>query len=144
MPSAIIATRAANALISEAEAELPALMPHRPQVEAGLGRFKAAHGGLWVGGRATLTAESLLFRPNALNRGLHTGALDVEIPMGEIARVEVRPALGSSVIVIAVPPAEVKIRCWRADEFARQIAGQAGVDLAKAEGGRFRMRLSGD
>jgi hypothetical protein len=144
MSPAIVAKRAANALITETEAELPPLTPRRPQVEAMLGGFKAAHGGLWVGGRATLTAESLFFRPNSVNRGMHTGALDFEIPLADIARVEVRPAFGSSVIVIGTVGAEVKIRCFRAEQFAREIARLVGVDLVKAAGGRFRMRLSGD
>jgi hypothetical protein len=144
MSSGIVAKRGANALIADAEAGLPQLTPHVNQVEATLTRFKSAHGGLWVGGRATLTTESVSFHPNALNRGLHTGSLDIEIPLSDIVRIGVLPALVSSVIVLRTARSTVKIRCFRADEFARQIAELAGVDVARASGGRFRLRLSGD
>jgi len=144
MTSGIVAKRAANALIMDAEANLPGGIPRARQVEATLDRFKAAHGGLWVGGRATLTTESICFRPNAVNRGLHTGTLDVEIPLRDIVHIEFRPAFLSSVIAISTGQSAMKIRCFRAAAFAGQIARQAGVDLAKQEGGRFRGRLSGE
>lgn len=144
MSSGIVAKRGANALITDAEAKLPSLTPKIHQVESTLDRFKSAHGGLWVGGRATLTTESICFHPNALNRGIHAGSLDIEIPLPDIVSIEVLPALVSSVIAIRTPQSVVKIRCFRADAFARQMAQLAGVDFLKAVGGRFHMRLSGD
>jgi hypothetical protein len=144
MSSDIVAKRGANALIADAQATLPSRAPNLHQVEATLGRFKSAHGGLWVGGRATLTTQSLCFRPNAVNRAIQAGSLDIEIPLPDIVSIEVLPAFVSSVIAIRTPQSAVKIRCFRADAFARQIAQLAGVDLLKAAGGRFRMRLSGD
>lgn len=144
MSPAIVAKRAANALVTDAESRLPGLVPGVRRVEATLDRFKSAHGGLWVGGRATLSTESLTFHPNALNRGVQTGSLDIEIPLPEIVGIEVLPAFGTNVIAIRTPLSAVKIRCFGADAFAKQIAQQAGVDLQKAAGGRLRMRLSGD
>lgn len=143
MSSEIVAQRGANALITDAEANLPPLTPRARQIEASLDRFKSAHGGLWVGGRATLTAESVCFHPNAVNRGLNAGPLDIEILLPDIVSIEVLPALVSSVIVIRTQRSAVRIRCFRADEFAGQIARLAGVDLRRAAGGRFRIRLSG-
>src|SRR5262249_52594098 len=122
----IVAKRAANALITDATAKLPSLTPRRQQVEATLDRFKAAHRGLWVGGRATLTTGSISFHPNVVNRGIHEGALDIEIPLPDIVRIEVLPAFVSSVIAIHTPASVVRIRCFRADGFARQIAQLAG------------------
>jgi hypothetical protein len=75
---------------------------------------------------------------------MHAGPLDIEIPLPDIVSIEVLPAVVSSVIVIRTPQSAVKIRCFRADAFARQMAQLAGVDLLRAQGGRFRMRLSGD
>ena len=144
MSSAIVAKRGANALISDVEAKLPSLTPRIHQVEATLDRFKSAHRGLWVGGRATLTTESICFHPNAVNRSVHVGSLDIEIPLSDIVSIEVLPALVSSVIAIRTPQSAVKIRCFRADAFATQMAQLAGVDLMRAVGGRFRMRLNGD
>ncbi len=139
MSPGIVAKRGANALIADAEAK-----PWNRQTERTLDRFKAAHGGLWVGGCATLTTEALLFRPNAVNRGLHTGFLDIEIPLPDIVSIEVLPAFVSSVIAIRTPQSAVKIRCFRADSFASQIARLTGVDLRRAADGRFRLRLSGE
>jgi len=144
MSSGIVAKRAANALITDAEATLPSLTPRVHQVEAKLDRFRSAHGGLWVGGRATLTTESVGFHPNAVNRSFQMGSLDIEIPLPDIVSIEVLPAFVSSVIALRTPRSAVKIRCLRAEGFARQIAQLAGVDVVKAAGGRFRMRLSGD
>src|SRR5262249_36208687 len=131
MTSGVVAKRAANALVTDAEAKLPGAIPRARQVEATLDRFKAAHGGLWVGGRAALTTESICFRPNAVNRGLHTGTLDIEIPLSDIVNIEVLPAFVSSVIAISTRQSAVRIRCFRAAAFARQIARQAGVVLAR-------------
>ncbi len=33
--------------------------------------FRQSHGGLWVGGRVTLTDSALEFSPNAVNRVVH-------------------------------------------------------------------------
>jgi hypothetical protein len=144
MSQNIVAKRAANALLADAEARLPPLTPWGHQTEATLDRFKAAHRGLWVGGRATLTEESLSFHPNSVNRGLHSGRLDFEIPLPDITSVEVLSAFVSSVIVIRTAGSDVRIRCFRAQDFGRQIAQHAGAGFSKAADGRFRMRLSGD
>jgi len=144
MTFGVVAKRAANALITDAEAKLPAATPRARQLEATLDRFKGAHGGLWVGGRATLTTESICFRPNAVNRGLHTGTLDIEIALRDIVNIEFLPAFVSSVIAISTRQSVVKIRCFRAAAFASQIASQAGVVLARRGSGRLRMRLGGE
>ena len=130
MSPGIVATRVANALITDAERALPLRLP--------------PHGGLWVGGRATLTTESLSFHPNSANRALITGSLDIEIPVPDIMSVEVLPAFVSSVIAVRTPRLVVRVRCFRAEEFARQIAQLAGVNRSKAAGGRFRMRMNGE
>ena len=144
MPSGVVAKRMANALIADAEAKLPRVTPGIDQVDAALDRFKSAHGGLWVGGRAALSTESLYFHPNGVNRSLHAGTLDIEVPLSDIVSIEVLPAFVSSVIAISTPQSAVKIRCFRADAFAGQIARLAGVALMRREGGHFRMRLSGE
>jgi len=101
MSSGVVAGRAANALIADAEAVLPQVIPRVQQVRATLDRFGFAHRGLWVGGRATLTAESVCFHPNAVNRRLmHACSLDIEIPLPDLVSIEVLPAFVSSVIVL--------------------------------------------
>lgn len=143
MSSEIIAKRAANALVTDAMAKLPGVIPRFRQVETTLDRFTSVHGGLWVGGRATLITGSVRFHPNAVNRSIHSGPLDIDIPLSDIASIEVLPAFVSSVIAIQTRQSAVKLRCFRAEAFAGQIAQLAGVVLQKRAGGRFRMRLSG-
>lgn len=145
MSSGVVAGRAANALIADAEAVLPQVIPRVQQVRATLDRFGFAHRGLWVGGRATLTAESVCFHPNPVNRRLmHACSLDIEIPLPDLVSIEVLPAFVSSVIVLRTPRSALRIRCFRADRFARQIAELAGVDVLRAGGWPFRLRVTGE
>jgi hypothetical protein len=143
MSSGIVAKRAANALITDAEAKLPPLTPRIRQVEATLDHFKSAHGGLWVGGRPRLLRSQCAFAPTP-STGASMRDLDIEILLPDIISIEVLPAFVSSVVAIRTPGSVVKIRCFRADSFASQMAQLAGVDLLRAEGGRLQMRLSGD
>jgi hypothetical protein len=145
MSSGIVAKRAANALVTDAVAVLPELIPRVQQVRATLDHFGFAHRGLWVGGQATLTTESVCFHPNPVNRGLmRARSLDIEISLPDLVSVEVLPALVSSVIALRTPRSTVRIRCFRASRFARQIAELAGVDVLKAGGWPFRLRVSGE
>jgi hypothetical protein len=144
MSSGIVAKRAANALIADAEASLSRGSLRAGPAEATLDRFQSAHGGLWVGGRATLTTESIRFAPNALNRAIQTGSLDIEIPLPDVVAVEVLPAFVTSVIAIRTLQSTLRIRCLRAGSFAGQIARLAGVALLKRGDGHFRARLSGE
>src|ERR1700761_6364466 len=114
----IIAQRTANALIADAEAKLPSLIPGIGQIAPALDRFRSEHGGLWVGGRVSLTAEAVFFRPNSVNRGIQVGSLDIEVPLPDIVRLEVLPAFVSSVIAIHTSQLTVKIRCFRAAPLA--------------------------
>lgn len=124
----IVASRAANALIADARAR--SLGQSFDDV---LECATAIYGGLWVGGRATLTREQLAFHPNRVNRAIHSaGSLDVEIPLSDIEKVEVLPGVLTRIIAITTKRRFVKIRCFRADAFAdeiRTLASSARDDL---------------
>jgi hypothetical protein len=112
----VVATRVANALIDDA------------RVNGGegvaIGLVRRSYGGLWVGGRATLTTEAIRFRPNGVNRAVQTGTLEFEIPLTQITSVEVLPGVLTRIIEIRTAGSVAKIRCFRADVFAAQIADQ--------------------
>lgn len=113
----IVATRAANALIADARAKALG-----QPIDGVLGCATAIYGGLWVGGRATLTREQLAFHPNSVNRAIHSeGSLDIEIPLSDIEKVEVLPGVLTRIIAITTKRQFVKIRCFRADAFADEI-----------------------
>lgn len=127
MSTDVVAKRAANALIEDAALGIGAVrdvLPGTSQVDAVLAGYKQAHGGLWVGGRAELTTGSVRFRANALNRVVQTGTLSFEVPLGAVVGVEVRPAFVTRIIAIRTAQSVVKIRCYRADAFAKQITDQ--------------------
>jgi hypothetical protein len=118
----VIAKHNANALIQDAEASLP--LPDARLTSAILGEiqeFKQAHGGLWVGGKAILTPSTLEFSPNAVNRAVNKGTLDIRIPLTEITAVATESGLITKIIAIQVPGATFKVRCYGAEKFAGQI-----------------------
>src|SRR5687768_7655718 len=91
----------------------------RPTLDA----FSARYGGLWVGGRATLTQHALTFEPSAMNRKLHAHghALRLDIPLAAIDAVETRFGMVTRIIDIVAEGATVSIRCFRSEQFATSI-----------------------
>jgi hypothetical protein len=136
MSIGIVAKRAANALIEDVQTGLQDV----PILGAAVDRASTRYGGLWVGGRATLTAASVEFHPNAVNKGLQTGSLDVDVPLSTIMSIEVLPAPLTKIVAIRTSRSVVKIRCFRARAFADQIreaarqAGGLGEFAANAHG----------
>jgi len=86
-----------------------------------LGRHR--QGGLWVGGRSVLTSSTLGFSPNAANRALHVEPkeLDVEIPLSNITKIEVRRGLITDIIDIGSDRGGLTMRCFKAKSFAAAI-----------------------
>src|SRR5438128_5794866 len=74
----VLVSKVANALIESAELS-PAVnaITHSGAFAWALGGFKKYYGGLWVGGRATLTNSKLSFEANAMNRLVQTRVLSV-------------------------------------------------------------------
>jgi len=124
----VIASRAANALVSDVAFDMPGLdlVPGGDAIPAVLAAFKKAYGGLWVGGRATLTDTELAFHPNAVNRAVQSGTLDIVVPLPAITGVEVERGVLTKIIAIRAAGSVVKIRCFGAREFADQIRSAVG------------------
>lgn len=93
-------------------------------VESAVRRSKKKHGGLWVGGRATLTATSLLFAPNRVNRAVTTGSMDIAITLRDVQDVWVESAFVTNIVVIRTSSSTVKLRCGGAQSFATLIERQ--------------------
>ncbi len=120
MSDQVIAKRNANALIQDVEPSLP-MLPFKPMLLTKMNELKQAYGGLWVGGKAVLTQSTLEFSPNAVNRSLQKGELDIRIPLTEITAVRTESAAITNIIVIEGPVLTFKVRCFRAEKFAEQI-----------------------
>ena len=119
MGDRVIASRVANALIADAVSSVP--LPHKTIVKGVLERYRQSYGGLWVGGRVTLTESALEFAPNAMNRGVTRGELDVRIPLRDVTAVTVEFGVATKIIVIESPARTFKIRCYGAEKLAEHI-----------------------
>ena len=121
----VIAKRRANAFVADAEA-WPLHSPIGETVDRYLAKYRARHGGLWVGGTAHLSAQTLIFNLNALNRGIHSeGAVDIIIPLIDIETVSVRRLPVTSAVVVASGSRFLQLRCYRAASFADVIQATA-------------------
>ena len=126
----VIASKLANALIANVEysqlvKDVVDALPHARTVQGVLDDFKRRYGDVWVGGRATLTATALVFEPNAVNSALQEGELELTIPVETISAVTLEGGFLSKIIAIATPLATVRLRCFGAGTFARQIRDAA-------------------
>ena len=107
-------SKIANALIEDARARTPGPLP-------ALSAFRAMWGGLWVGGRVTLTSDSVSFAANTLNRIAQSGTLDVSVPLKQVTDVEVLPGFFTNIVAISTPDRVLKIRCYWARHFADAV-----------------------
>jgi hypothetical protein len=114
MADQVLMSKIANALVEDAESHISSLVPV-------LSAFRAVSGGLWVGGRVTLTSESVSFAPNTINRIAQSGTLDVSIPLRQVTDVTVLPGLFTSVVAISTPDRVLKVRCYWARRFADAV-----------------------
>lgn len=125
----VIATKVVNALMAE-----PVMAVHPgvalaaegvggipPGVELVVDAFRRRWGGLWVGGRATLTTARLTFRANGVNRVLHEGQVDAELDLRAVLRVDLEPGFLTEIVAVTIPGAVFKLRCWGARDFAAQV-----------------------
>jgi hypothetical protein len=130
MDGPVLASRVANALVEDAHLDLSpevtgaldavGLAPP-PGVEAVLDRFRDHFGGMWVGGRVTLTPTTYRFRPNAINRTVQSGTLEFEVPTEAISDVELQPGFATRIVAVRVGDKVVRVRCYGAARLAAAI-----------------------
>lgn len=128
MDEPVIASKLASALVNQA-AFAPGLefaLDSGGRIPVGTDHvvkwFQQFYGGVWVGGRATLTARRLHFAANQLNRMVHTGTLEVDIDLREVMDVALRQGWVTGIVVVWLPGAELWFRCVGAGAFRDQIA----------------------
>jgi hypothetical protein len=92
-----------------------------------LKQFQTASGGLWVGGRATLTTEALIFEPDMLNRLVHAKGTvpPVEIPIAQIKDAKRRFDLFMGLVDVYLAGGTFSLRCYSARAFAEAIRKQS-------------------
>ena len=112
MHEEVLVTKIANALIEDVNVHVT-----MPVVSL----FRAAWRGLWVGGRVTLTARTVSFSANGINRLMQSGNLDVSVPLAKVTDVKVLPGLFTKIVAITTPTTVLKVRCYGAARFADAI-----------------------
>jgi hypothetical protein len=131
MADAIIDTRLTNALFPNAQVSrgaetLAGAVAPAGAAEVGqlvLASFAAAYGGLWVGGKTTLTQECLVFEPNFLNRIIHENgaALRMELPLEEVESVTTRFGFFTGLIDVSAQGTTFTLRCYGSKSFAEKV-----------------------
>ena len=83
------------------------------------------HGGLWVPGQLTVTAQELSFAPGEMSAALHAGLERVRIPMSDIRAVRREFGWLTGIVVVSHTKGEFRCRCFGARSVARAIASFA-------------------
>jgi hypothetical protein len=128
----VVASKWANAPIASVKISprvkyLAAILPSGRDPTPVLEAFQKRQGSLWVGGTATLTNGQLRFKPNAMNSFMQEGELELKIPLRAITGVTLEGGFITKIIAVATPGAIVRLRCFGAAGFAKQIRGAAGL-----------------
>ena len=89
----LINKKLCNALIEKAEVnDVAKFLLHKVHGDLTINLLKQLSGGLWVGGNAFLYGDALEFKPNMMNKLVHSENVSWRIPLGEI--VEVKTSFG--------------------------------------------------
>jgi hypothetical protein len=118
----VLATKVANAFFQDAASPL-----EKGSAGRSTRRYRKKHGGLWVGGRVTLTPAELVFSPNAVNRLVHYGDPSFTIPLSAITQIDVEPGFFTKIIAVTWTGGGLtRLRCYGAARFADQIRSTVG------------------
>lgn len=117
----VIISRVANALIADVDVTAAVTSVNRRVLD----RHRRRYGGLWVGGRLTVTDTNVAFHANALNRSIQSGQLDIVVDLRSIESVEVLPGVLTKIIAIHTADRVTKVRCFGAAKVADRIRAAA-------------------
>lgn len=119
----VIVSRVANALIVDVDVTVATTSVNRRVLD----RCRRRHGGLWVGGRLTVTDTDVQFHANALNRSIQSGQLDITVDLRSVESVELLPGVLTKIMAIHTGDRVTKIRCFGAAKVADQIRAAASA-----------------
>lgn len=129
----IIASKLANAFVPDAEMSRGARRMFLFGSASSVDWLRQRMGGLWVGGRVTLTGEALWFSPNALNAAAHADDTAQGVALADV--VEVTDRFGWLTRIVDVRTrdgATLMFRCFGAPAFAEKIRGAVAAAQAHA------------
>ena len=121
-PDQIVASKLANGLFHDAEMSETARGALLLGSDSAVDWLSRRMGGLWVGGRVTLTCDGLIFAPNAINRAAHEGDIYWSIPLGRIESVADRFGVLTRIVDVRTQDGETyTFRCFGAKAIAELI-----------------------
>lgn len=129
MAGEILKSKLVNFLVADAELNYGNVDDIYSMADAGnvnalgevLEAFKAAYGGLWVGGKMVLTQTMICLSANATNRLVQDGTLDIELPLAFIRKVTIEGGFMTKIIRLDTGAGNVKFRCFGAKDVAALI-----------------------
>ncbi len=119
MTDAVIAWKHANALMPHAALTANVFVGRaaRRVIES----YRRS-GGLWVGGKVSLTAHELIFEPNAVNRFVHEGEVTRRLALATVVQVADRFGWVTRIVDVLLDDGGVfTFRCFGARSFAEKI-----------------------
>jgi len=133
MAETVLKSKMANFLVTDAEVNYEDVGEFYEVVGSGnvgvlagvLEGFRNHYGGLWVGGKVTVTQNAVHLNANAMNRMAQDGTLDVELPMTSIRKVTVEGGFVTKIVRLDTDAYSVRFRCFGAKDVASLIAKQA-------------------
>ncbi|RIJ08226.1 hypothetical protein DXT77_22105 [Pseudomonas sp. 91RF] len=133
MAETVLKSKMANFLVTDAEVNYEDVGEFYEVIGSGnvgvlagvLEGFRNHYGGLWVGGKVTVTQNAVHLNANAMNRMAQDGTLDVELPMTSIRKVTVEGGFVTKIVRLDTDAYSVRFRCFGAKDVASLIAKQA-------------------
>lgn len=83
--------------------------------------FKEVYGGLWVGGKMTLTNTAVYLNANAMNRMVQDGTLDIRVPLGMIRKVTLEGGFITKIVCLDTDAGSILFRCYGAKDVVALI-----------------------
>jgi len=89
--------------------------------------FKQKMGGLWVGGKVSVSQSGVSFSPNRFNRVVHEGLEPINVLASEIRAVRHQFGWVTSIVVVEHTQGEFRFRCYGAKKLAANMAAAFNV-----------------
>ena len=137
MGAAVLISKFANFLVADVQLK-PSKLKNALDVSGAvdvaatasvLESLRKASGGLWVGGRVTVTSTEVRLSANAMNRALTSGTMDIALPLPQIQEVTVEGGFITKIIRLDTTAGSVKFRCYG----ARGVADLIKSSMLKAK-----------
>ena len=128
----IIASKLANAFVPDAEMSRGARRAFLFGSASSVDWLRQRMGGLWVGGRVTLTSDAVWFSPNALNAAAHEHDTAQAVALADV--VDVTDRFGWLTRIVDVRTSDdtvLTFRCFGAPAFAEKIRAAVAATQAR-------------